>query len=158
MSGTGGAPPSRSVVGGLVVVMLRIGSVSDEERHRLDVRAIRRAPEGGRTHFFDVGEIEVVAGVPHLPIDARVRIRTLVEECLHEAEIVRLLIEMRPRIGIARLLDPAEIDHGVERRHAVVRRAIGVGAAIEQHLREIELPVDARDQERRRTRRRPSPG
>ena len=52
--------------------------------------------------------------------------------------------------GVERLRRPVHIEHGIERRHAVIGRERRIGASIQQVLREIEVAVDDGHQERGR--------
>ena len=61
-----------------------------------------------------------------------------------------VLIQVRARLRTAGPRRPFEVECGIQRRDAVERREVGVGAAIEQELREIEMTVDGRKQQRAR--------
>ena len=54
-----------------------------------------------------------------------------------------------PPLGAAGARRPLDVDGGIERRDAVDGGVVRVGAALEQHLREVEVAVDGGLDERR---------
>src|SRR5581483_837257 len=114
------------------------------------VGGIRGAPEGRRAAFVHAGQVEVVAGIPDLLLQTYVRVGALVEQRLHQIEIGRLLLLVRARLRVQRLRRPLAVDRGIERRHAVLGGDRRIRALVEQVLRDVEVPVDRRDQNRAR--------
>src|SRR6266540_7381582 len=68
----GGAGANRRLHGGNI----GIGAARDEQPHRIDVSGVGRTPECGGPRLVDARSIEVVAGVPRLLVDTRVRVGT----------------------------------------------------------------------------------
>ena len=58
------------------------------------------------------------------------------------------MLLMRRRLWIERFRRPLEVDRTVERRRSRVAREIGIGPALDERAREIEVAVDGCDQER----------
>ena len=129
----------------------RVGAVRDEQPHRVDVGGVRRAPERRRARLVDVRLIEVVARVPDLPVDPRVRVRALVEQRAHQVEIRVPLLQVRARLRVGGLRRPLRRS---PRRRAASCRPRSPGSdrrrASSRYIAEIELAVDRRDEERRR--------
>ena len=69
---------------------------------------------------------------------------------MHQIEIGGFLVHLRARLRVERLGRPLAVDRAVERRRAVLGGERRIGAPPEQILREIELAVDRRDEQRAR--------
>ena len=122
--------------------------MGDKQLHGGDVARVRGTPERRRADLVDAGQVEAVTRIPHLLLQARIRIRALVEQRRHHIEIVHSLVEIGARLWIQRFRRPLAVDDGVERRRAVLRGGAWIGAAVEQHPGEIEVAVNCRHEQR----------
>ena len=88
-----------------------------------------------------------VSGVPDLFPQARIRIGALVEQLRAYRGTTSSAAGTRGAADIG-LRRPLAVQHRIERRHAVLRGEIGVGALLEQVHRQVEVAVDDRDHQR----------
>ena len=78
----------------------------------------------------------------------RIRIRAGLEQRLHRLKVGRVLLVVRSRLRITRPRRPLQVDDDEERRRATVAREVGIGAALEQAQRQVEVAVQRGDQQR----------
>ena len=126
---------------------VRVSAPLHQQRHRRYVAREGRTPQRRGANLIHAGEIEVVLGVPDLARQPRVRIGALVEQRLHVFEVGRALLAVCPRLRIERARRPGHVQRRIERRDAVVRREIRVGALLEQPHGQVEVSVDGRNQQ-----------
>ena len=125
-----------------------------EQLHRIDIHGVRRAPE--RRRAFEIFETAVCVAavveceIPRMLRESHVRIGTGLEQRFQHHQIRRLLTLHRLRLRIAGLGRPLRVDDRVQRRHRRTACDVGIGFALEQLHRHIELPVDCGQQKRRR--------
>ena len=82
-------------------------------------------------------------GQPRVGIDASL------QERFGQLEVAGGLLHVLRRLRMTRLRRPLHVENAVERRRAAVAGELGIGAALEQTLREIEVSVDGGDEQRR---------
>ena len=79
-----------------------------------------------------------------------IRIRAGLEQRVHRLKVGRVLLVVRSRLRITRPRRPLQVDDGEQRRRATVAREIGIGAALEEAQRQVEVAVQRGDQQRTR--------
>ena len=92
----------------------------------------------------------VVGHVPQVLLEPHVRIRPRLEQRRHDVEVGGFLLIVRAGLRIARPRRPLQVERREQRRGPPVGGDVGIGAALDQPQRQIEVAVHGGDLQRAR--------
>ena len=113
--------PNRGAAGRLHRRHVRIGAGGDEQLHRVDVARVGGAPERRGADLVHARQVEAVAGYQTFFFSRALTSAPLSISAFISSRYAELLLHVRLRLRVERLRRPFDVEHGVERRHALRR-------------------------------------
>ena len=126
---------------------MRVRPVLQQQAHGVDVEGVGGAPERGGAGAVNPEQVAVVGRVPQRPLEPRVDVGPRRQHRPHHVEVRGGLLQVVGRLGMPRLRGPVHVEGAVERGRAGVARQRGVGPRFEEPQGQIEVAVDARDEQ-----------